>query len=166
MRVRFATSQDVDGVVELGRAMFLRSRFEHLSFDWAKSRQLAQHAADHPAYMLGVAESSTGELAGFHMANVDRYIFCDELVAQSIAYFVLPRYRGTSAALRLLQIFWRWAEKRGAREIVLGTGISDGASLQAMDRFVRRAGLHQVGGLYGRWLEGSGEKTPGGYRRR
>lgn len=157
--MHFATSEDVDGVVELGREMFLRSRFERLAFDWAKARQLAQHAVDHPAYMLGIAESSTGELAGFHMANMDRYIFCDDLVGQSIVYFVLPRYRGTSAALRLLQLFRRWAEKRGAREIVLGTGISDGASLQAMDRFVRRAGLQQVGGLYGRWLDESGGRT-------
>lgn len=161
--MRFATSEDVDGVVALGREMFVRSRFEHLSFDWAKSRQLAQHTVDHPACMLGIAESSTGDLAGFHMANVDRYIFCDDLVGQSIAYFVLPRYRGTSAALRLLQLFWRWAEKRGAREIVLGTGISDGASLQAMDRFVRRAGLQQVGGLYGRWIDGAGETASRGH---
>lgn len=161
--MRFATWEDVDGVVALGREMFVRSRFERLSFDWAKSRQLAQHAVDHPAYMLGIAESSTGDLAGFHMANVDRYIFCDDLVGQSIAYFVLPRYRGTSAAVRLLQLFWRWAEKRGAREIVLGTGISAGASLQAMDHFVRRVGLQQVGGLYGRWLEEIERPTPSGH---
>jgi len=152
MRIRFAEERDVEAVVDLGQHMHGLSRFESVSYSREKVRGVVQHAVDNPAYMIAVAASRDGRVAGFHLANMERYFFGDDWLAQSINYFVLPEYRGTSAALRLLQIFRKWGERRGARELVLGTGTSKGVSLAQMDRFVRRCGFDQVGGLYSRWV--------------
>lgn len=153
MRVRFAERADVDAVVEMGERMFDLSRFRRFRYSRERSRQAVEHAVTNPAWMLAVAETSGGELAGFHMAHMAQYFFCDEWMAESVLYFVAPERRGTSAALKLLRIFERWGQRRGAREVVLGTGVSEGAPLARTDRFLRRAGIRQVGGLYGRWLE-------------
>ncbi|MDZ7748851.1 MAG: hypothetical protein U5K43_08355 [Halofilum sp. (in: g-proteobacteria)] len=147
-----ATPDDVDALVELGKRMFERTRFGDLDFDHEKGRKVLLHAIDNPGYMLGVAVASDGPYAGLHLANMQQYFFCNDWMAQSVLYFVAPEYRGSSAAIRLLRLFWRWAEKRRACEITLGTGLAEGVSLARMDRFMRRAGLQQVGGLYARWL--------------
>jgi len=152
MQIRMATGGDVEALTDLGERMFDLGRYGGLEYNREKTRRVFQHGVDNPAYMLGVAITSDGKYTGMHLAHMQQYFFCDQWMAQSVLYFVAPEHRGSSAAIRLLRLFWRWAEKRGACEIVLGTGISKGVSLAQMDRFVRRAGLRQVGGLYSRWL--------------
>lgn len=152
MQVRAARPGDAQAIAGLAEAMFRLGRFHSMPLNRNKVGAVIRHATEAPDYMLAVAESTGGELAGLHLAHATAYYFSDEYMAESIAYFVLPRFRGTSAAMRLLAYWWRWAEQRGAREAVLGTGPSEGITLAGTDRFLRRAGMHQIGGLYARPL--------------
>lgn len=152
MQVRAARPEDARAIADLAEAMFRLGRFRNLPLNRTKVRAVIRHATQAPDYMLAVAESAGGELAGLHLAHATAYYFSDETMAESIAYFVLPRFRGSSAAMRLLAYLWRWAEQRGAREAVLGTGPSRGMTLARADRLLRRAGMHQIGGLYARPL--------------
>ena len=77
MRVRFAGAEDVESVIDLGARMHALSRFECVGYERAKVRRVLHHAVGNPAYMLAVAEASDGVMAGFHLANMDRYFFSD-----------------------------------------------------------------------------------------
>ncbi|PWG63408.1 GNAT family N-acetyltransferase [Sediminicurvatus halobius] len=152
MQVRAAQLADAPAIEALAERMFSLGRFRGIALNRDKVRAVIRYAIPASDYMLAVAESDNGELAGLHLAQVTAYYFSDQYMAESVAYFVLPHFRGSSAALRLLAYFWRWAEQRGAREAVLGTGPSQGTTLARMDRFLRRAGMSQIGGLYTRPL--------------
>lgn len=152
MRIAFAEQEDTENLVQMGARMMALSRFSAMPCRHDKLRRTIEHAIANPGYMLALARSGDESLAGFHLASMQEYFFADGWYAQSISFFVAPEYRGSSAALRLLRALQKWGERQGAREIVAGTGVSDGTTLARMDRFMRHAGLRQVGGLYSRVL--------------
>ena len=148
MRIRFAEHGDVEAILALAEEIFSHGRFAALTFDHEKVRQVVTHAVDNPGYFLALAETADGELAGVHLANMENFFFAKEPFAQSVTFFVRPDFRGTSAAPKLLAALRKWAAKRGAHELVVGTGESEGQDLEKTDRFLRKMGLEPTGGNY------------------
>lgn len=148
MRIRFAGHEDVAAILALAEEIFGYGRFAALTFDRDKVRKVVSHAIENPAYFLALAETTDGELAGLHLANMEHFFFAKEPFAQSVTFFVRPTYRGTSAAPKLLAALRKWAAKRGAHELVVGTGESEGQDLEKTDRFLRKMGLEPTGGNY------------------
>ena len=148
MRIRFAEQGDMAAILALAEEIFSYGRFATLTFDRDKVRQVVTHAIDNPAYFLALAETADGELAGLHLANMEHFFFAKEPFAQSVTFFVRPNYRGSSAAPKLLATLRKWAAKRGAHELVVGTGESHGQDLEKTDRFLRKMGLKPTGGNY------------------
>lgn len=153
MRIRPAEHVDIEGVVQLGRRMHSLGRFKDLPYDFAKCRTTVKHCVDNPgSYFFCVAETDDGEIVGLHMGMLQEYFFSNQLVAQSISFFVTPNFRGSSAAVKMLYAFKKWAQKRKAVEVVFGTGISEGAPLTVVDNFMKRLGFDLTGGNYALWL--------------
>lgn len=96
------------------------------------------------------AESAGGMPAGFFIGELARYPFSRRLIAQDKLFYVAPEYRGSSAAVKLLRVFDRWARKRGACQLY----ISERAAVnsKAFARLMRHTGFDIIGGNYGKWL--------------
>ena len=62
------------------------------------------------SYVVFVAETASGELAGGLLASLERYFYSDELQAQLIQWYVKKRFRGTTIAPRLLKAYVEWAK--------------------------------------------------------
>jgi len=148
VQIRLATNEDLENILPLATEMFHRSQYAHLTFDRDKLFKVLEKAINKPAYFLGVAETSEGEITGFLFGQMEHFFFAKEPFAQNILFFVHPQSRGSSAASKLIVTFRKWAAKRGAHELVVGTGESEGQDLEKTDRFLRKMGLEPTGGHY------------------
>lgn len=149
MKIRIATMDDIPALLELGRSIHATTRFKQFEYNPKRvADNLTAVIQDkRGTYCFLVAEDSTGTAVGGLVGCLERHIFSDEqFVATLVHYDVLPEKRMGGAGLRLLSAFRQWAENRGAFE--LSAGISSGADLDKMDRFMRRLGFQQTGGNY------------------
>ena len=146
MIVRSAIPEDIERVLELGRQMHLEGAYAFLPFDRDKVTNLLNEYMDHPqTRFLMVAERDdivVGMLAGF----LSDYFFCEEKIACDTILYVERKYRGGSAAGRLIKAFSRWAKERDARELCLG--ISTAVDTERIGQFYRLLGFEQMGGVY------------------
>lgn len=145
MEIEVAQEGHVPELVELVQAMHAESgRFE---LPFSESRAQAAFAgalADEKCtYCVLLARTSEGEAAGFLFGTITRPWFSEALIAHDQAFFVSPRWRGSSAALKLLRVFRRWADKRSAA--VLNISQRAGVDMERFDRFMERQGFRAIG---------------------
>lgn len=155
MNIEIAGSEHLDELVDLGRLMYAESALTHLPLDVERVRKTFRAALDDDKgiYCLLLARSSDGIPAGWLFGTITRPWFTDALVAHDHAFFVAPEFRGTSAAIKLLQVFRRWAEKRNAR--VLNISQRVGVEMDRFDRFMRRTGFESKGMNFSMPLQGN-----------
>lgn len=145
MEIEIAGESHVPELVRLVRAMHAESgRFE-LPFSEGRARATfaAAVADEQGAYCVLLARTSEGEPAGFLFGTVTRPWFSEALIAHDHAFFVLPSWRGSSAALKLLRVFRRWAVKRDVA--VLNISQRAGVEMERFDRFMERQGFRSIG---------------------
>jgi GNAT superfamily N-acetyltransferase len=128
MEVFELTKDDLPDTMYLGRFMHAESpNYKDLPYDpiqhgaWMLKRM--NNPEDH--LCIGV-RNPAGQLIGGLFGVVYPLMFCDILEAQEEVIYVLPEYRGTVIAPKIIKHFMDWAEKKGAKRIIMGasTGIS------------------------------------------
>lgn len=140
MRIRPAKPEDVQTVIALGEQMLAESRFRGYALNRAKVIATAeQMIANSQQAVVLLAESSTGGAVGMLAGYVIDYFFCDALVAQDRVFFVVPEARGSSAAMKLLLAFRRWAEVRKVDE--LNVNMSVGVEMERFNRMMGKLGF-------------------------
>ncbi|MFH0724842.1 MAG: GNAT family N-acetyltransferase [Pseudomonadota bacterium] len=146
MLIRPIRHHDIDEVLDLGAAMHEESAYRLLPYHRRKVRRLAEvYTSGHEAYCGLVAEEEEKIIAMFG-GYVTDYFFCDERIACDMVLFVDRRFRGGTAAFRLIRAFRRWAETRKVREICLS--ISTEVNTERTGRLYERLGLLRVGAIY------------------
>jgi GNAT superfamily N-acetyltransferase len=149
MTIRPATANDIDTMIKLGEKIYTESRFSHLDFDRDKIKQGVQsHILHHThgTHLALVAQNTQGEIVGGFFGVLEEYFFTTDKSANSVLIWVDPNYRGSSIAIKLIDVFKQWAIKNGAKEINIV--VSSGVKIGSTDRFVRRLGFVQTGGNY------------------
>lgn len=125
MKIRFAQKSDVARVMELGKAMVAESRFSHLGVNEKKMLAAIEGTLSHPtSACLLLADDSNGNTVGMLAGFATEYFFCDGIVVQDRAFYVAPERRGSSAAVKLLIAFRRWAESRNANELNINMSVA------------------------------------------
>lgn len=116
--IRTARESDVDDLLAMGRAMYSESpRYSDLPFSETKARALIANLL--PTGGIFVAEINgmvVGMLAGYCV----EHFFGPGKYAGDLVVYVLPDFRGSSCAVRLVRALEQWAEEQGAKEILLG----------------------------------------------
>lgn len=154
MKVRATTFDDIQQMMELGRMVYSESRFSHLEYNVDKIRNGLQHLIhlhNMGSHLCLLAENTQGQIIGGFVGGLEEYFFTSDKSANSILIWVDPQYRGSSAALKFIDVFKQWAIKKGAKEINIV--VSSGVRIGSTDRFVRRLGFTQTGGNYAMVLE-------------
>ena len=82
-------------------------------------------------------------IVGYTCAVVHECIFNDRIRVTDIGVFVLPEYRSTAAAVKLVKHLEEWAKKQGASEIWLGQTTGDNPELVV--KFYNRLGYKTQG---------------------
>lgn len=140
--VRELTPERVGDLVELARAMHGESpvyrdyRFERDKLEgWAK---LCLESED----WLCLIALDDGEPIGFIAVGSVDMLFSTERTVDDLGLFVLPRWRGTTAAVRLLRSMEGWASGRGR---VIRLGVTTGTNDAQATKFFQRFGYRQTG---------------------
>jgi GNAT superfamily N-acetyltransferase len=148
MKIRPAAPGDLNAMVDVVRRIQDSTRLRQIGFSAERTfinlKAVVEDARG--IYCLMVAEDATGQIVGGLLGVMERHFFSDRFVATLIGFGVLPERRASGAGHRLLTVFRRWAERRGAVE--LNAGINSGTGLERSDRYLRRLGFARVGGNY------------------
>lgn len=136
MQIRLADLADEDVVLSLGQALHAESRFRSVELNIERTRSAIRALiTGAPAGCVLVAEHREAGVIGMLAGYVSEYFFADVRVAQDKCFYVLPKYRGGSAALKLLMAFRRWAENRNARELCINMSVD--IDQERFGRFMR-----------------------------
>jgi GNAT superfamily N-acetyltransferase len=129
MKLREATVQDVDAVVDLvtamlremasygGRALGEEAQVKSL----LRTRFTDSLEKDNHAYLLAPVEGAEEELAGIVEASIisPYAVFQPKPLVHVHSLYVLPRYRGERIGRRLLEEVLDWGKRRGCTEAEL-----------------------------------------------
>ena len=147
MKVRLATASDEEALLEMGRRMHAESRFSRYPLDHTKLSKLIELSlSDEKVHCILVAQNVHGQLTGMLGGHVQSMFFTDALIAQDKFFYVLPEWRGTSAALKLLMAFQRWALNRRVQEININMSVA--IDMERFDKFMRHTGFASCGSNY------------------
>lgn len=154
MAIRFATQDDIPTLVDIGHAYHEESRFKRFRYDPQKlATSLTAMVNDKSgSRCFFVADDATGKPYAVLLGCIESYFFSQELVAQTILFWVHPDHRGGTAAVKLVHSFRKWAENRKAFEVAIG--VNSAVSLHTADSFFRKLGFQLTGGNYSLALSG------------
>ena len=107
-------------LIQLGREMWEESEnFSRHPLNEEKLKQLAMVVHTSDFLSCFVADSDVGP-QGIWVGCVQPLWYSDDLSVNDIVFYVRKKYRGSSAALRLLKAAENWGVNRGATEINIG----------------------------------------------
>ncbi len=145
--IRLAAGEaDIEALLELGKGLFSESVYAGLPYDEGKARKTLRRALARPATHCLLLAESVGDPAGMLYGEIGEHAFSRALGATVHTYYVRPGRRGTSAAIKLLHGFRRWAAERGA--VALYVSVSAGIRVRQADRFFGKLGFRVTGGNY------------------
>lgn len=147
MFVRQIESRDFDQVIELARTMKEEAPcYRDYAFNQYKVAGLCQVCLDDPDWICIVTENDDGELVGFTAAGCVEMLFGHDRFVEDLCFYVQPKYRGSSAALRMMNMLESWSTSIGAKAMRLG--ITTGTNPAQAGKFLTRQGFSETGGLY------------------
>ncbi len=162
MKIRSATHDDIAALLDMGKGMLLESRFHAHGFAPGKTIRLIEHVFQNPqTNCLFVAVNSTDEIAGFIAGHTLDYFFCDALLAQDRCFYVRPQHRGSSAAIKLLSAFRRWAELRHAHDLCINMSVA--IDMPRFNKLMTRLGFSCCGSNFSLPLAQHSQHTPHNY---
>lgn len=142
--VRAATNDDLDLLMDIAAAMHAESpRFSTLTFSADKVLQLFISLIQFPNGLLLVAEQD-GIIIGGVAALATPHWMSDELVSTDIGLFVLPQYRGGTAAMRLAKEYMRWSRDQGVKPGWTQMGITTGVHVEETAGLYLALGMEQI----------------------
>ena len=145
MLIRQFSASDIEACIELGSMMHRESVYRDHPFSKDRLTFLAHLCLTNPDYVCFVAERN-GLIVGLMAGVAGHNFYADSKYAADLALYVAPQHRGSTAAVRLIIEFSKWAEAAGCNEMRCGvtTGIND----ELGGKIYRRFGFVDGGNLY------------------
>lgn len=141
--------EDLDELVELCRAMWHEApRYRDHPFRPSKIGQWGQLFLTNEDWLCVIARKEVeGKLVpvGFVAAGAVEMLFCELKTVDDLGFFVLPEWRGTTAAVRLLRYLEAWGKAKG---VEIRMGVTTGTNQAQVGKFLARFGYEATGELY------------------
>ena len=146
MEIRCLEYADIPETVELARKFVEESAFSRFTFSHEKMAANLSLAITHPHIAFCHVVEHEGKLVGALVGYISEFFFGPDLIASDSGWFVLPEYRGSRSAVRLLKNFEKWAKANGAKEVAMG--VSTDVSPEKTGALLQKLGYKHVGGNY------------------
>ena len=144
--IRMSERGDLEARIELGRRSHAESAFADLPYDEGKVRRGIERGLAAPDSHCLLQADFAGETVGVLYGVANEHYFSPALAATILSFYVVPEHRGSTAAVKLLHGFRRWAHRRRVARLYIN--VTSGISIARTDRFLRRLGFRPVGGNY------------------
>ena len=150
MRVRFMEERDIPAIITLGSLMHREApEYAEFQFDEGKLERLGWVCLSERDWVTIVAETEVnGEVrpVGFLVAAAVETFFGPDRFTEDLAFYVMPGFRGTSAAIKMLTLLEVWSNAIGVKRVRIG--ITTGINGDVAGRFLLRMGYSDSGSLY------------------
>lgn len=134
-------------VINLALAMQQESEFSAIPFDIEQlANSVMSLVINNPNGFGMLVYTDEEKAVGMITGSITPYVFSRGWVASDFAWFVLPEYRGSRAAVKLLKLFKSWATEKGASELYMG--VTTNVSADRTGELLQRMGFKHVGGNY------------------
>ena len=137
------TQEHLEEVYELGKQMHEESVYANKTWNEDKVRKLGSVLAAYPDVFFGRVAIVDNRIVGVLVGHQVEYFFGDDKKAEDLIFYVLPEYRGSSAAIRLLKEFESWAKEKGLKEIFISQ--STGVAVEKTQSLFNKLGYTTVG---------------------
>jgi len=145
MNVREIGEGDELVIVNLSRLMHAEApAYRHILFEPEKVAHWTRFCASDPDWICLLAENDASAPVGFCAAGCVPMVFSSERTVDDLGLYVLPEYRGSSAAARLVDYLREWAKAKGA--IAMRFGLTTRVNDQQATSFLHRMGF-EAGGV-------------------
>ena len=148
-QIRQCTEEDFPSMLELAHLMHQESPvYRELPLDENKLLELAHLSLDHPDLASLFVSTTDGQITGMLGAVAVTEYFGPTISTCDLFLYVHPEQRGSSAAIRLLKKYDKWAVELGATRINLG--LTTGLFIKETGRLYEAAGFKHSGHFYTR----------------
>ena len=145
--IRFSeTNADIAARVAVARRAWQETDRSGFAFDESIVRRGIERKINNRGKYCLLQAEVRNEVVGMLMGVAAPHFHAPELGASLLSWYVLPEYRGSQAAIKLLHGFRRWARNRGAVRLYIG--VTSGIDVARTDRLLRRLGFRPCGGNY------------------
>jgi GNAT superfamily N-acetyltransferase len=145
MLIRPIEDQDVEPGIDIIRTMLEEgTEYQGVLFDEAVVRGWLRAAIEKPDDYFGVAlMSEEGKPVGGMLGCRGNFTFSKQYMAIEVGLYILPEYRGSSAAVRLIKTFETWARDRGC--VMIQSGVTIGINNDLAAGIYRKLGYRDAG---------------------
>ena len=141
--IRPITEFDIAGLYDLAVEMHEESTEDGVALDAAKFIDLCWKIMGSP-YKLGVvSENNEGDLMGMLFADITSPQWSVSLVAEEYVFIVSKKFRGGTAAVRLIDYYVKWAKQHKVKKIFLSA--NSGHKTEKLAKFYERKGFGMQG---------------------
>lgn len=141
--IRLAKLNDLDRIVEVGASLHAETEhFGRCRYVGEKVKAFIGALINSDDGFVMVAERDGQVVGGIVAVTVEQW-FSHDKIATEISVFILPEYRGSMDALRLLKAFKAWARTKGV--VYTMAGISTGIHAEKTKALYQAAGMRYVG---------------------
>lgn len=145
IRIRRASLEDIDQMVELGAEMHRESSYKQYSFDRRRTENTLVGIIEDRLGIPLVAEKD-GVILGGIVGGVSQHYFGLDMVASELALFITKDERKGRLALKILLAFIDEAKELGADQIAIGN--STGVEIERVKAIYERMGFKHVGFVF------------------
>jgi GNAT superfamily N-acetyltransferase len=146
VEIRCLEYADIPETVELARKFVAESAFSRFQFSPEKMAVNLSLAITHPHIAFCHVVEHDEKLVGALLGYISEFFFGSDLIASDSGWFILPEYRGSRSAVRLLKNFQAWAKANGAKEVAMG--VSTDVNPEKTGALLQKLGYKHVGGNY------------------
>ncbi len=144
MIIRKAKESDADALIQMGKAMHKENSFASMPFDEEKTKAFFDMTR---VQELAIVAEHEGKIVGMLGAGIRQHFFSCEPMAVEYLVYVIPEWRGTRTAERLLNVYVTWARENGVKEGNVNIGINAGSDTARIERFYNKLGFKRTGVL-------------------
>jgi GNAT superfamily N-acetyltransferase len=149
MIVTTPTVTEFPAIAELGRRMWAESKYAAVGeYDAEACMDFGWFLLNNDIGFFVVAKASEDtEPVGMFLGQLVPYFFApSKLQATDNVVYVAPEHRGSTAFLRMLRAFERWAEDKGVFELVVG--VSTRVNAERTGALYQKMGYTHIGGIF------------------
>ncbi len=141
------TKEDALELLELGYQMHQEApNFRQLPYKRERIWKILDQSLLNPSRVCALVAKEDDKIIGFFIGSITEQFFSGDLLANDIAMFVLPEYRGGSCFPRLLKAFENWAHTNNAERIILAH--SSGINTEKSNGFFVKQGYPLTGYIF------------------
>lgn len=117
--IRFATEDDIQTCVDMGRQFVSEAGMKEIPFDFASAEATIRHLTFSEECCLLVAEDESGVYGMAGAVSNPHFMNHEVRAAQEIFWWLKPEKRGGMAGVRLLSGLESWARDLGCKTLTM-----------------------------------------------